>query len=61
MQNIKFPDIPKSWLVAFLIVALVVMRAFGIDSWTTAGLSSMIGYIIGKDQGRVLERTFKKK
>ena len=44
----SLPEIPQSWLIAFLLTGLVVMRTFGIDSFTTAGISLVIGYITGK-------------
>lgn len=44
----KFKEIPQTWLIAGLGVGLVVMRCFGIDSWTTAALSVVIGYLTGK-------------
>ena len=43
----KFQDIPTTWLVAGLGLCLVVLRAFSIDTWTTAALSSVMGYILG--------------
>lgn len=43
----ELPEIPKTWLIAALLVALVVLRAFGIDSFTTAGLGILIGYLTG--------------
>jgi hypothetical protein len=44
----KFQEIPKTWLIAGLIVSLTIMRAFGIDSFTTAGIGIIIGYLTGK-------------
>jgi len=44
----NLPEIPNTWLVAGLLVSLVLLRAFGIDSFTTAGISLVIGYITGK-------------
>jgi len=46
---LELPDIPRSWQVTFLILALVILRAWSIDSWTTAALGTLIGYVIGKD------------
>jgi hypothetical protein len=43
----NFPDIPKSWLIALLLIGLVIMRFLSFDSWVTAALSSLIGYLIG--------------
>jgi len=43
----KLPEIPKTWLIGALLVGMIVMRCFGIDSWTTAALSIVIGYLTG--------------
>ena len=43
----KLPEIPTTWLIALLLVGLVSLRAFGIDTWTTAALSTLIGYLTG--------------
>jgi hypothetical protein len=48
VSKVVFQEIPQTWLVAALLIALVVMRMFGIDSFTTAGISLLIGYITGK-------------
>ena len=45
-MNLK--EIPNTYLIALLVISLVVMRCFGIDSFTTAGISTLIGYITGK-------------
>lgn len=44
----SLPEIPRTWIIFFLLVALVVLRAFGIDTWTTAALSLIIGYVTGQ-------------
>lgn len=44
----SLPEIPQSWLILALLVALCVMRTFGIDTFITAGMASLIGYITGK-------------
>ena len=44
----KLPDIPPSWLIALLIAGMVVMRCFGIDTWVTAVLGILVGYVTGK-------------
>lgn len=41
-------DLPRGWIIFFLLIALVAMRFFGIDSWTTAALSMLIGYLTGQ-------------
>ena len=44
----KLPEIPHTWLIACLMIGLIGIRCLGIDSWTTASLSMIIGYITGK-------------
>jgi hypothetical protein len=44
----NLPEIPNSYLIAVLLVGMVIMRAYGIDSWTTAAISLLMGYITGK-------------
>ena len=41
-------EIPKTWLIAIVMIGLIVMRAFGIDSWTTATLGVIVGYLTGQ-------------
>jgi len=48
MQIDGLPEIPNSWIIAILVIGLVVMRYFSIDSWTTAALGLLIGYITGQ-------------
>jgi hypothetical protein len=54
----KFFEIPNSWIIALLTICLVVMRCFGIDSFTTAGLGLIIGYVTGKhvEQTRCVQK-----
>lgn len=47
------PNIPKEWLVAMLLIAMIVLAMLGIDSWTHATLGAITGYILGKDIGIV--------
>jgi hypothetical protein len=44
----ELQEIPQTWLIAILFLGLVFMRMFGIDSFTTAGISLIIGYVTGK-------------
>ena len=44
----NLPEIPRSWIIFFLLIGIVMLRCFGIDSWTTAALSLLIGYITGQ-------------
>lgn len=46
-DKLCLPDIPKTWLVAMMLIGMIVLRAFGIDSWTTAAISSVMGYLFG--------------
>jgi uncharacterized membrane protein AbrB (regulator of aidB expression) len=46
--KIQLPEIPLTWLIGLLMVGLVIMRCFGIDSFTTAALSLVVGFLTGK-------------
>lgn len=50
----RLPEIPTSWMVLGLMAGLIAMRSFGIDTWTTAALSTLMGYLTGikMEQGR---------
>ena len=43
----KLPEIPQSWMIFALMIALVILRAFSIDTFVTAALSSIIAYLLG--------------
>jgi len=43
----KLPEIPTTWLVGMLLVGLIILRCFGIDTWVTAALGILIGYLTG--------------
>lgn len=51
MDEIKpkfsLPDIPKTWIIAAMLVGMIVMRCFGIDTWVTSALSLIIGWLVG--------------
>jgi hypothetical protein len=49
------PEIPKTWIVCLLMVGMVSMRCFGIDTWTTSALSIIIGWLVGvkMEQSRI--------
>jgi hypothetical protein len=51
----NIPEIPNTWLVAILLIGLVILRAFGIDTYTTSGISLLIGYITGKHLEQVIQ------
>lgn len=55
----ELPEIPQTWLVGLLLASMVVMRFFNIDSWTTAALSSVMGYILGKHQEQVIQASYR--
>ena len=44
----KLPDIPTTWTITLLLAGLIVLRCFGIDTWTTAAISTLIGYLTGR-------------
>lgn len=54
--KMALPEIPTTWLIFSLLLGLVILRAIGIDSFTTAGISMIMGYITGKhiEQTRVI-------
>lgn len=58
-KKMKLPDIPKSWLIGVLLVGLVILRALDIDSFTTAGLSIIIGWLTGVKMEQSRIKTFK--
>jgi hypothetical protein len=47
MVKIILPEIPQSFLIMLLLISLVVMRMCGIDTFVTAGLSAISGYLLG--------------
>lgn len=48
MKRWCFPEIPTSWIVCVIFIGLVILRAMDIDTYVTAGISLLIGYITGK-------------
>jgi hypothetical protein len=44
----NIPEIPTGYIIIVLFLGLVILRAFDIDSFTTAGISVIIGYVTGK-------------
>lgn len=42
------PDIPKSYLIALCFLSLIVLRAYQIDSYVTASIGLVVGYLVGK-------------
>jgi len=43
----NLPEIPKTWLIALLLLGCIVLRGFGIDTFVTAALMAMVGYLTG--------------
>jgi len=43
----KFPEIPHSWLIVLLLLSLVTLSVFRIDTFVTAGMMALIGYLTG--------------
>lgn len=58
-KTICLPEIPNSWLIALVLVGLVILRAFGIDTFVTAGLSVIIGYLTGVKQEQIRKEKVK--
>lgn len=48
----NLPDLPDGWLISLLIVGLIVLRAMNYDSWTTATLSIIVGYLVGNGHAK---------
>lgn len=47
MKKICLPEIPKTWLIGLLMFGLVALRFMDIDSFTTAALMAIVGYLTG--------------
>ena len=47
-------EVPKTWLILALLAGMVAIRCLGFDSWATASLASLMGYLLGVklEQGR---------
>ena len=45
---LTLPEIPQTWLIALILGGLIIIRGIGFDSWVTASLSSLIGYLTGR-------------
>lgn len=43
-----YKEIPNTWLVLTMFAGMVVLRTFGIDTYVTAGISVLIGWVAGK-------------
>lgn len=56
----NFPEIPKTWLIIILFAGLVGLRVYGIDTWTTAALSLVVGYMTGKHAEQTTEYIYLK-
>lgn len=48
-HKLVLPKIPLSWILVILVIGLVVMRFYSIDSWTTATLGTLIGAVLMKE------------
>lgn len=48
----NLPEIPQSYMAAAFLVSMVILRAFGIDSFTSAGLAAVSGYLFGREVER---------
>ena len=43
----ELPQIPNSWIIVIVCLSLVVLRAINIDTYVTAGIATIIGYLTG--------------
>ena len=43
----KLPEIPQSYMILILLVGLLLLMAFGIDSFVTGAMMALIGYLTG--------------
>jgi hypothetical protein len=61
MVKSRLPDIPITWIVLLLIIGLIILRAMNIDSWTTAAISTIIGWLTGTKMEQIKKKgqTFK--
>lgn len=41
-------EIPKSYIIVIIFIGLIILRAMNMDSWVTAALSLIVGYMTGK-------------
>lgn len=41
------PEIPHTWIILAFLVSLVILRCFGIDSFVTASISALSGWLFG--------------
>jgi len=46
-KKFYFPEIPMSWIILLLLIGLIFLRYWNIDSWTTAAISTIIGWLTG--------------
>jgi non-ribosomal peptide synthetase component E (peptide arylation enzyme) len=45
----ELPNIPKEYLVFFLLLIMGLLAVLNIDTWTHATLGAITGYILGRD------------
>ena len=44
-KKVILPEIPRTWLIGILLVGLISLRAFGIDTFITAGITAIITWL----------------
>jgi len=42
------PEIPQTWIIFTLMLGLIILRFYGMDSFVTSAISLLIGYVTGK-------------
>jgi len=57
----QLPEIPKSWLITILMIGLMILRAYDIDTFVTAGMSGIIFYLFGRHVYQNDRKTYKDK
>lgn len=48
-MDFTLPNIPKEYLVFFLLIVMAILAILNIDTWTHATLGALSGYILGRD------------
>ena len=43
----KLPNLPREYIVTFLMVGLLILKVMKIDSWTDMALGTILGYLVG--------------
>jgi len=56
----KFPNIPREYIICFLLFGMIVLKMMKIDSWTDLALGSILGWLFGVKAEQIrIERKLK--